>query len=65
MHKRRIRGIVVFLFALIIAGTGVHSSAQDFANMQIQTEKIDGEHIQCSAEGEGTSESQPETTASS
>ncbi len=51
MHKRRIRGIVVFLFALIIAGTGVHSSAQDFANMQIQTEKIAGNTFMLSGGG--------------
>jgi cyclase len=42
MHKRlhRIRWIIIFLLALFIAGTGAYSSAQDFAKVQIQTDKI-------------------------
>jgi len=51
MHQRTIRWIVVFLAVLFIAGTGAHSSAQDFAKMQIQTEKIRGNLFMLSGGG--------------
>jgi cyclase len=51
MHTRRIQWIVVFLFALFISGTGVHSSAQDFAKVQIKTEKITGNTFMLSGGG--------------